>query len=118
LERAQLFIGAAELLGGMLDSAARVDGELRGGLIEVPRRQIEAAGEAGVLSLRSAVGRLHGPEQLLLQPVTGVLIDALIGLAQRLQSGADVSDRLSQLVEDLLAGIGAAVAHGSEFCQR
>ena len=58
---------------------------------ERPGLQAVACGELGVRALGPAVGRLHRPEQLLLQPLGRGLIELFVGLAQPASASASAS---------------------------
>ena len=71
-----------------------------------------AVGELGVGALRSAVGHLNRPEQLLLELVGGVLIETLVGLAQGREREPDLISCVCDGIEQLLAGFRGGVCHG------
>ncbi len=64
-----------------------------------------ALGEARVRALGAAVGQLDGPEQRLLEPVAGLLVQRLVGGAERGERDRQPVDRLGDLVEQLLPGL-------------
>ena len=69
---------------------------------EKPRGQAVAPGEPGVHPLDAPVGALGGPEQLLFEAVGGLLVELLVGLAERPERAAELRGRLAQGVEQLL----------------
>ena len=68
-------------------------------------------GEAGVGAARPGVGRLDGPEELLLEPVGRVVIELLVGIAEQCQRGARAVGGLGDGVEQLAPGLGGDVGH-------
>ena len=88
--------------GGVEEALGALRGAARDRRLEGAAREPAALGEAGVGALRAAVGDLDGPEQLLLEAVGGVLVEQLVGAAERRQRDPDLVDRLGQVVEELL----------------
>ena len=78
---------------------------------ERTRREPVAAGEVRVRATQAAVGELHGSEQRLLQLVGLVLVEQLVGRAERGECARQVVDRIGHGIEQIAARIGRGVRH-------
>ena len=77
------------------------------------------AGEPCVGALGTAVGALNGPEQLLLQAISLLIVQLLVRCGQRRECAGEVIDRLAERVEELLARFYGGVGHpGSSLVLR
>ena len=88
------------------------DGAPGRGRLERAARQTVALGEAGVGPPRAAVGDLDRPEELLLEPVGALLVELLVGVAERRERGAEEIGRLRDAVEQTLPRLLARIGHG------
>ena len=63
---------------------------------------------------RAAVGELDRPEELLLEPVGGLLVELLVRGTERGQRGGELVGRLRDGVEQLPARLGGGVRHSDQ----
>jgi hypothetical protein len=71
-----------------------------------------AVGEPVVGPLRAPVGHLDGPEELLFEAIGVLLVELLVGVAQRRERDRDVIRRVGDVVEELLSGFRRVIGHG------
>ena len=74
-------------------SRARARRRRRGVRLERARRAGRGARRSRVRAPRAAVGDLDRAEELLLHPVGGLLVEAVVGLGQRRERHADLLGR-------------------------
>ena len=112
LDLRQQVLGLADRLRRGVEEALRALRDAPGRRrLELPPRQPEALGEAGVGALGAPVGDLDGPEQLLLELVGGPLVEQLVGGAERRERDAELVDRVGDVVEELDPRLFGRVGH-------
>ncbi len=70
-----------------------------------------ALGKTRVRALGAAVGDLDGAKQLPFQALGALLVELLVGLAERGERDAELFDRRRYGVEQALASLGCRVGH-------
>src|SRR5437588_512494 len=101
---------------GRVDRTLKMDARIggirrRGARIQRRARQPLALGKLGGGAPRARIRPSDGAKQLLLELVAGGLVNLLISLPQRRQRGRELVRRGAELLEQLPAGVLAAVAH-------
>ena len=81
----------------------RLAGRSRGVRRERAPAQAAARGELRVGALGAPVGQLHRPKELLLQHVSGPLVELFVGLAESGERLGDLLGRDGEIAENLLA---------------
>src|SRR5829696_1080081 len=82
--------------------------------LEAPAGQAVAVREAGLGTPGTAVGDLHGPEQLALEPVGAELVELLIRRAQRRERDPDLLGRVRQRGEQVAAPVAGRICHARQ----
>ncbi len=119
LQVGEHLVGVVDGLDGRLDEAGDT-GRRRAldGLLERPARQAVALGERRVGALGAPVGLLHRAEQVLLEQVGVALVELLVGGAEGRERDRELIDRVSDRVEQCLAGLSDVVRHHRQRSRR